>query len=50
MEAYCVSCKKNTESKTSSVSKTKQNRFMLLSNCAVCGKKKSRFIKSQELH
>ena len=28
--------------------KTKQNRLMVSSNSAVCGKKKSRFIKNQE--
>ena len=50
MEKYCVSCNKNTANENSSVRKTKQNRLMLLSNCAVCGKKKSRFIKNQELH
>ena len=49
METYCVSCKKNTENENSNVRKTKQNRLMLLSNCAVCGKKKSTFIKSKEL-
>ena len=49
MEAYCVSCK-NTVNENSSVRKTKQNRLMLLSNCAVCGKKKSPFIKNKELH
>ena len=48
METYCVSCKKNTMKKNSSVRKTKQNRLMLLSNCTVCGKQKSRFIKNQE--
>ena len=47
---YCLSCKKNTEKKNSSVRKTKQNRLMLLSNCAFCGKKKSTFIKNKELH
>ena len=41
METYCVSCKKNTPNENSGVRKTKQNRLMLLSNCAVCGKKKS---------
>ena len=41
METYCVSSKKNTANKNSSVRKTKQNRLILLSNCAVCGKKKS---------
>ena len=49
MEAYCVSCKKNTGNEHSSVKKSKQNRLMLLLNCAVCGKKKSTFIKNQEL-
>ena len=33
----------------SSVRKTKQNRLMLLSICAVCGKKKSTFVKNKEL-
>ena len=50
METYCVSCKKYTENKNSNVRKTEQNRLMLLSNCAVCGKKKSSFIKNKELH
>ena len=40
MEIYCVSCKKNTVNENSSVRETNQNRLMLLSNCAVCGKKK----------
>ena len=50
METNCVSCKKNAGNKNSSVRVTKQNRLMLLSNFAVCGKKKSKFIKNQELH
>ena len=49
METSCVSYKKNTANENSSVRKTKQNRLMLLSNCAVCGKKKSTFIKNKEL-
>ena len=44
-----LSCKKNTANENSSVRKTKQNRLMVLSNCAVCDKKKSTFIKNQEL-
>ena len=48
METHCVSCKKNTANKNSSVRRTKQNRLMLVSNCAVCGKKKLSFIKNQE--
>ena len=50
IKMYCLSCKKNTEKENSSVRKTKQNRLMLLSNCAACGKKKSTFIKNKELH
>ena len=49
MEAYCVSCKKNTANENSCVRKTIQNRLMLLSNCSVCDKKKSTFIKNQKL-
>ena len=48
-EAYCESCKKYTANENSSVKKTKQDRLMLLSNCAVCGKKNSTFIKKKEL-
>ena len=48
MEIYCVSCKKNIANKNSSARRTKQSRLMLLSNCAVFSRKKSRFIKNQE--
>ena len=44
METYCVSCKKYTAKENSSVKKTTQNRFILLSNCTVSGNKKSIFI------
>ena len=55
MKTCCDSCKKNTANKHSSIRRTKQNRLMLLSNCAVFGKKKSTFIKNRvacklELH
>ena len=50
METHCVSCTKNTVNKNASVRGAKQNRVMFLPNCAVCGKKKSRFTKNQELH
>ena len=40
METYCVSCKKITANKNSSVKRTKQNRLMPASNCTICGKKK----------
>ena len=41
--------KNYTANENSSVRKTKQNRLMLLSNYANCDKKKSAFIKNQEL-
>ena len=47
METYCVSCKNYLANKNSSVRKTKQNRLMFLSNCTVCGMKKSTFIKNK---
>ena len=50
METCSVSCKKNTANENASVRKTKQNRLMVLSNCAVCGKKKWGLIKNQEFH
>ena len=49
METYCISCKKNTANKNSNVTKTLQNKLMLLSNCVSCGKKKLTFIKIKEL-
>ena len=49
-QTYCVSCKKKkNENEKSSARETKQNRLMLLSNCAVYGKKKWSFIKNQKL-
>ena len=48
METYCVSCKKIN--KNLGVRKTKENRLMILSHCAICGKKKLTFIKNKELH
>ena len=48
METYCASCKKNTANKNSNARRTKQNRLMLPFICAVCGKKKMRFINNQE--
>ena len=41
--------RKIMQTKIQMLEKAKQNRLMLLSNCTVCGKKKSRFIKNQEL-
>ena len=48
MESYCLKCKKNTENFDSEVLSTSNDRVMILSKCAICGSKKSRFIKHQE--
>ena len=48
MKSYCLKCKKDTENINPKVSKTSNNRIMVLSKCAICGSKKSRFIKNQE--
>ena len=48
MFSYCLKCKKNTESIDPKVSTTSNGRTMILSKCAICGSKKSKFIKKQE--
>ena len=45
---YCLKCKKNTESINPKVSKTTNGKTMILSKCAICGSKKSKFIKEQQ--
>ena len=50
MDMYCISCKKYTANQNSNVRKTKQNRSMLLPNCAIHDKKRSTFIKNNEIH
>ena len=47
METYCVSCKKYNVNENSSVRIAKQNKLMLLSNCAICGKRKINFYKKK---
>ena len=48
MKSYCLKCRKDTENIDSRVSNTSNGRTMILSKCAICGSKKSRFIKNQE--
>ena len=48
MLSYCLKCKKNTKNINPRVSKTNNGRTMLLLKCAICGSKKSRFIKKQD--
>ena len=48
MKSYCSKCRKDTENINLRVSSTSNGRKMILSKCAICGSKKSRFIKNQE--
>ena len=45
MKSYCLKCRKDTENINLKISKTRNNRIMVLSKCAICTSKKSRFIK-----
>ena len=48
MLSYCFKCSRNTESINPKVSKTTNGKAIILSTCAICGSKKSKFIKEQE--
>ena len=48
MKSYCLKCRKDTENINPKISKTSNGRTMLLSKCAICGSKKSKFFKNQE--
>ena len=48
MKCYCLKCRKYTEKINPKVSSTSNDKIMILSKCAICGSKKSRFIKNQE--
>ena len=49
MLSYCLKCKKkNTKNINAKVSKSNNDKIMLLSKYAICGSKKSRFMKEQE--
>ena len=48
MKSYCLKCRKDTENINPSVSSTSNGKAMILSKCAICGCKKSKFIKNQE--
>ena len=45
MLSYCLKCRKNTESINRKVIKTTNGKTMIISKCAICGSKKSKFIK-----
>ena len=44
MNAYCLSCKRDTKNIDSKLIKTKNNRKMMLSRCSICNNKKSTFL------
>ena len=48
MKSYFLKCRKDTDNVNPKISKTSNGRTMVLSNCAICNSKKSRFIKNQE--
>ena len=48
IKSYCLNCRKDTENINPKVSNTSNGRKTILSKCAMCGSKKSTFIKNQE--
>ena len=46
--SYCLKCKKITKDTNPVFSKTSNDTTMILSKCAICVAKKSKFIKEQE--
>ena len=48
MLSYCLKCRKNTKKKTPKISGTSNGKTKILWNWAICGSKKSKFIKKQE--
>ena len=48
MLSYCFKCRRNTESINPKVSRRTNGKAIIFSTCAICGSKKSKFIKEQE--
>ena len=48
MKSYYLKCKKGSENINPRVSNTSSGQTTILSKCAICGSKKSRFVKNQE--
>ena len=48
MKSHCLKCRKVNENINPRISNTSNSKTMILSICAICGSKKSRFIKNQE--
>ena len=49
MKSHCLKCRKDTENMYPKVSNTSNGKAMILSKCAICGSKKLRFVKNQEV-
>ena len=49
MNSYCVKCRKDTENIDPKMFRTKNNRLIMQSKYPLCGIKKSRFVKEQEV-
>ena len=49
MKSYCLKWIKNTENIKPRALKTSNGKTMVLSKCAICNSKKSRFVKNQEV-
>ena len=47
-QTYCLVCRDYAKSINPKIVRNRQNRLMTLLNCAICGSKKSRFIKVQQ--
>ena len=47
-ETHCLACRKYTKNTDPRIVKSKNERSMIQSNCAICGSKKSRFIKKPQ--
>ena len=47
-ETYCLAFRNYTKNNNPKIVTNRQNRLMIQSNCAICGSKKSRFIKEQQ--
>ena len=46
----CLKCERNSENISPRILRTSKNKTMLLSKCNICGSKKSKFIKEQEVN
>ena len=48
MKSNCLKCRKDTENIDPKISSSSNGRAMILSKCAICDSKRSKFIKKQE--